>query len=353
LILTGPSQAGKSALINAVLGKAVAKEGNGTPTTMTPTLYDFPEKRLTLVDTRGYEYDHVNSQVLKNLPNPHLIWLVLNAQASTQKGDFDVISKFPKVPTIVVINKADVLREGTDEDAKKFDSNEELPPFLMEDSTLMAFRKLIPEWKQRYPQIKKVLGTSLKDSRKRPSAIGVTNVLEATMCCLDDGLRLLFLENVEIQAEKKRNLSIAVISAHVAMASGAAWTPVPAVDSLLITGLQITMVLALFKIWGVVGTNQRDYALVFLKACVPAFVSFGIGYGIAQLLKFIPVYGTIAGGALSMTVASLATIIVGVAVVLYLKERTIVLANSVQDFEKDVKEFVKQNKGRLLNYSSI
>jgi len=169
------------------------------------------------------------------------------------------------------------------------------------------------------------------------------------MCCLGESLRLIFLDNIEIENSQRAKISAAVIAAHVALASGAAWTPVPAVDSILITSLQITMILGLFKVWGVAGELQtKNFALVFIKACAPALIGFGVGYGIAQLLKFIPLYGTVAGGALSMTIAALATIVIGVGVVIYLKNRAHVLSQKAGiELEDDVYQFMKENKELL------
>jgi len=209
----------------------------------------------------------------------------------------------------------------------------------------MNARKQLIDLKTKYENIKRALVVSLKkdeDNDEEPP-IGLNCLYESSMVCLDNCLRLVFIENVNAFSNNKIWASVGIIAAHVAMVSGVAWIPVPAVDSIAITALQITMILALFKVWGVAGKDLKTFAIAFIKGSVPALISFCVGYAIAQLLKFIPVYGTVAGGALSMTVATIATGIIGVVVTLYLRLNVVrnIEEMTGDQLENRVKEFVK------------
>jgi len=260
--------------------------------------------------------------------------------------DFEILKHFKDVPTFVILNKVSAVRKGTEEDTKDFDlvAENELPQHYQDSKILMSARKQLLSYKTDYPNIKRVLVLSLQEDEddKDGTPIGLSTLYEATLVCLDICLRLIFVDNVNAFANNKVLASVGIISSHVAVASGVAWIPVPAVDSIAITAAQISMILALFKVWGVAGTDLPTFAVAFMKGTAPALISFGIGYGIAQLLKFIPIYGSIAGGALSMTVASVATVIIGIVVTLYLRLNVTSKVENMTgtQLEKKVKEFI-------------
>jgi len=121
VLIAGPSQAGKTTLINKMFGKEVGKVGNDlSPTTKTLQIYDLPEKRLRLIDTRGFERGG-GTTFLSGIEKPHLIWLVLNIQDSTQDSDFDILKHFHDVPALVILNKSTAVRMGTEKDTVDFD----------------------------------------------------------------------------------------------------------------------------------------------------------------------------------------------------------------------------------------
>lgn len=127
---------------------------------------------------------------------------------------------------------------------------------------------------------------------------------------------------------------------------GAAWIPLPIVDSLVISSIQMTMVISLYKYWGVAGVDAKTFAVVFLKSMAPVLVSFAIGYTAANIAKFFLVIGTIIGGVLDTVIASVGTIAIGVAVTVYLSQFVYHHHESIskQALEEDIKSFMKSDR---------
>jgi uncharacterized protein (DUF697 family) len=103
---------------------------------------------------------------------------------------------------------------------------------------------------------------------------------------------------------------------------GAAWIPVPFVDSAVITSIQIAMIISLYKLWGVAGSgilvDPKTFCTVFIKSMAGPLISFGVGFSLANLIKLIPGVGTIIGGVSDTIIGTVATLVVGGTAVLYL-----------------------------------
>jgi len=283
----------------------------------TRTYYN-KDSTFKVTDTRGLERGKTEaSEALDKLARPDVLWLVLNYHDCIQDGDFYLIEKFSNVPAFVILNKVDTtLRKGNENDIGKFDGElNDLPAQFKINKRLMELRDTLLKKKKQYTNIKRITLTSLTDDED-PEAppIGVNFLHSLTIACFNsDMARIKYIENISIDQNNRTKLSAAIIAGHVAAVSGAAWIPVPALDSVAITALQITMLVALLKVWGDTGENDdmKSKALAIVKAVIPSLLMFGIGYGIAQALKFLPFYGTVIGGALSMTVASTGTLLLG------------------------------------------
>ncbi|CAF1494433.1 unnamed protein product [Adineta ricciae] len=80
---------------------------------------------------------------------------------------------------------------------------------------------------------------------------------------------------------------------------GAAWIPVPIVDTIAISSIQTPMVISLYNL-------------------APVIVSLAAGYSVSIVCKFFFGVGSIVGGALDAAIASFGTVIIGCLVTLYL-----------------------------------
>ena len=123
ILLVGPTGAGKSALVNALLGEGTAPSGPGAPVTADTRWYgrDAPLP-IALGDTRGLEAAASADQVagsgasLAALPparRPHLVWMVINAESARAfagEGTLAALAdslRRAAIPSLVVLTHAE------------------------------------------------------------------------------------------------------------------------------------------------------------------------------------------------------------------------------------------------------
>ncbi len=92
---------------------------------------------------------------------------------------------------------------------------------------------------------------------------------------------------------------------------GCAWIPIPGVDFATTAGVQWSMLCSLCKLWGIAGDNVKIFMDVMTRNVSPVLVSLGISYIGSSVLKFYPIFGSIAGGSGSSIIAGTCTMILG------------------------------------------
>ena len=120
--LIGRPNAGKSTLLNAVIGEKVAIATNVPQTTRHRfrAIYDEPDMQMVIVDTPGLHkpYDalseELNTSALKALDDVDVIAMLVDCSKPVGKGDEWVASQLKdfKAKKILVISKADLGRDG-------------------------------------------------------------------------------------------------------------------------------------------------------------------------------------------------------------------------------------------------
>ncbi|MBB5694607.1 GTPase [Muricoccus pecuniae] len=123
LLLIGPTGAGKSALVNALLGEGTAPSGAGAPVTEGTAWYGQDASLpVAIGDTRGLEAAESAGQVAafeaalaEGGPSrhPHLVWLVMNAEsgrAFAGEGTLAALAEALRqrsIPYLVVLTHAE------------------------------------------------------------------------------------------------------------------------------------------------------------------------------------------------------------------------------------------------------
>ena len=123
ILLVGPTGAGKSALVNALLGEGTAPSAAGAPVTAGTTWHGRDSTLpAALGDTRGLEAAESGAQVaafeaalaaLGPARRPHLVWLVMNAEggrAFAGEGTLAALAatlRREAIPHLVVLTHAE------------------------------------------------------------------------------------------------------------------------------------------------------------------------------------------------------------------------------------------------------
>lgn len=379
ILITGGSQSGKSSLIEAFFGADVALSingqrlstgatSNGSPVTQDVGCYRIPASNLELIDTPGLEKNvdanivaRIQKQIQQQKLKPAIIWIVLNYFSSMENVELDLVKLVPKVPVIIVVNKCDFLQKRKKEINQdptclsNFDEfkDDKLPAWMAKYTKLLNIRKRLLDWKKQHDQVRRVLIMSLGDPEEYDEnddpahePIGLDVLLEVTWGSLDQIGRVQLAELHESSKISKINYSIAIILSAMASAGGAAWIPLPIVDSVVISSIQTTMVISLYKIWGVVGVDAKTFAIVFLKSLAPVLISFAAGYTTANVIKFFFGIGTIIGGALDTVIATGGTFLIGTLVTIYLSESVYSRhqAMTEEGLMEDIQSFMKSER---------
>jgi uncharacterized protein (DUF697 family) len=134
--------------------------------------------------------------------------------------------------------------------------------------------------------------------------------------------------------------------AHAIFRLGAAWIPIPVIDTIAISSIQTALVVSLYKLWGVAGLDAKTFAVVFLKSLGPVIASFVVGYTASSILKIFVGIGSIVGGILDTAVAATATLFIGVVITTYLSQRVYDAHSNMtaKEMKKDIQSFMRSDR---------
>lgn len=140
--LIGRPNAGKSTLLNTIIGKKIAITSNTVQTTrnIIQGIYTTDDLQIVFVDTPGihkpqYKLGKIlNDQAYYSMEDVDLILFLIDATQKIGSGDKFIIEKLKavKTPVILLLNKIDKIRY------------EELLPIINEYKDLYPFNEIIP-----------------------------------------------------------------------------------------------------------------------------------------------------------------------------------------------------------------
>lgn len=332
IFVVGKSGVGKSTLINAVFGEKLAKTGSGSPKTQ--NIKEYKSKDFSIFDTKGLEledYDSTKAQIAEFLAQKqtgnedeqiHIAWLcIAESGRRIERADIELWELLQKnhIPSILVITKAE---QDKDENGELFS---QLVKKEFKTEEVQRVRALQIEYDE--GNLKKVKGIDMLVSK--------TYFLAPQAKRNAFGRKQIYDKAMQRQERKKRADSI--INRYTAAASTVAASPIPFSDIAILLPTQAAMIVHISSIY------DLELSLESAKKLSLAFGAVvGVGFAAravaANLVKFIPVVGSVAGSVINAGVAGTITKLMGEAYIAYLDDNAENLSEAVQKLSKDIIE---------------
>ena len=306
LAVFGKTGAGKSTLINAIFGEAVAKTGIGEPVTQDEHLYIHKSGAFGLLDTRGVEVGKDTDTIIEDLRRViterrskplkeqiHLAWYCVRAtDRRFEDTEAEFIKKLDELGLPVICALTQVWRKS---------SGEYHPDALAVAKDIEA--RGLPIFGS-----KVVRTMAAADEFTGQPQHGLEDLLDATFRAAPKGVEKALIAAQQIDMERKRKEAMAIAGGASTAAFAAGAVPIPFSDAFLLVPIQLGMMGGIAAIYGI----DLDKATIASVAATAAATAVG-RTAVTGLLKFIPGVGTLVGGAITGTIAVGFTMAMGTA----------------------------------------
>lgn len=299
VLIAGKTGVGKSTLINSVFQGDFATTGSGRPVTQETREIKKEGIPLTILDTRGLELENFreNLDALKKLIHDrksdkdsnrhvHVAWICVSEDSRRVEEPESALAEMLSeiVPTVGVITKC--RNDGG--------FRQEMQRLMPHVANIVRVRAIQEE---------------LDDGHVLDS-VGLKELIELTLQLVPEGHRRAFVASQKADLEQKWKHAQIVIGVCAASAATAGAIPIPFADAALLVPIQVGMLAGITATYGMSLSESFLYTLVGSVGGAGAATVVGRTL-FANILKFIPGVGSVAGGAISSTTATAVTVALG------------------------------------------
>lgn len=305
LAIFGKTGVGKSTLVNAIFGEEVARTGIGEPVTRDAHLYLHESGALGVLDTRGLEIgqdtdeiiDELNRYVAAMRKKPlteqlHVAWYCVRASDRRfEDTEADFITRLHALGLPVICVLTQVPKSG-----ERYHPDATLLVKEIEGRGLPIFESRV------------FMSMALADDFTLQPSHGLQELLDATFRGAPEGVAEALTVAQKIDLKRKRERAAAITSTAAAAAAAAGATPIPFSDAVILVPIQLGMMASISIVYDI----DVDKATMASIAATASATTAGKTLA-ANMLKFIPGVGTVAGGTVNATIASGFTAAMGAA----------------------------------------
>lgn len=289
VLVIGNSGVGKSTLINAVLGKAVAKTSWGTSgTTSKLEIFKSDQIPFRIIDSIGFEpslikgtkaINAVKKWSRESADNPNnnhqinVIWFCVEGTSSkifpdSIKNLSRATSMWKSVPIIVVVTKSysELERE---ENIKLVNSA------FAKQKYSKNLKAVVPVVAQSYV---------LNDTAIAPP-YGITELIDETNSVMPEGIKAAATDISSFKLNRNRVLAQGVVGTSVAAGAVVGAVPIPFADAIILTPLEIAEVNGIATVYGI---NKGEEAKRLINSIVEVGTVGAAAKAIISGLKAIP-----------------------------------------------------------------
>lgn len=298
ILLAGKTGVGKSTLINNVFRERLAATGIGKPVTKHLRKISKEGVPIVLYDTRGLElqsetqqsvkkeiFDVISQQIEKGATEAiHAAYYCINAGSSRiEQMEIDMIQELSeKLPVIIV------LTQSIGEPSKEFKAYiEQLNLNVISVVDVMAEEYAISE-------------------EIRIPAHGLKELIQITFDIIPEETKQAFNNAQQVDIERKAKSARSWALKYIVSSFGVGFAPIPFSDASLLVPMQVGLLAHITAIFGI---SLDKSAITSLVAAVGGTggATYAGRYIVSNVIKLIPGAGTIAGGIISGTTASIIT----------------------------------------------
>lgn len=346
ILVLGKSGVGKSTLINTLFREKIAATGIGMPVTKHLHKISRKDVPITIYDSRGLE---LSSQVQQQVRDEvfslidekkrteeeiHLTYYCIQATSGRiEETEVKLIEEIAqKIPVIIVLTQA-----------------------IGEQAT--EFQQYLEKMNLHAAAIHRVLAQPYVIANDYTvEAFGLTELIQRTFSLLPDQLQTSFTNAQRVDIEQKVKTARSWAKRYIATSFGVGFIPIPFSDASLLVPMQVALLAHITAIFGL--SIDRATLLSIIAAVGGTSSATVVGRSVvSNAFKFIPGLGTVVGGLISGTTASIVTQALAYSYIQVLKlvaedelvNRETRTEQLMELMQKEFKKYIQSNKKQLKN----